>query len=173
MARKKAPSRGHAAYATTEAHAAAEDPTEFNPSKLEQPAAPVEAPAARGAGPAEERQPGEDQLESPLAERPFVAVAAPPRGAGLPITIDNRVGYRKEDSPDGRKRQIRFADREGGQRPDDELLEPLRKRKPVVSWQAREKAWQARKDVDGLQALDKADQELAAIGRKRSAGRTP
>jgi hypothetical protein len=94
-------------------------------------------------------------------------VAAPPQGEGRSYTIDNRAGYRKEDSADGRRRQIRFADREGGQRPDDELLAPVRVEKPMLSYAAREKAWQGRKTPDALDALDRADQELRDIGRKR------
>jgi hypothetical protein len=90
-----------------------------------------------------------------------------PAKQGHAYTIDNRVGYRKEDNADG-KRQIRFADREGGRRPDDELLEPVRGKKPHVSWTANEKAWQARRNQDGLAALDNADQELRDLGRKRT-----
>ena len=125
---------------------------------------PEKAPAAAGnaTGPAPEAAPAaadESQSRS--------AVPAPGRGR-CAWTIDNRVGYRKEDSPDGRKRQIRFADRPDGQRPDDELLGPVRQEKPAVSYAAKEKAWQARKTPDGLEALDTADQKLAEIGRKRT-----
>ena len=44
-------------------------------------------------------------------------MGAPAKGPGRAWTIDNRIGYRKEDGPDG-KRQIRFADRPDGSRPD-------------------------------------------------------
>ncbi len=116
---------------------------------MEQPAQPAAQPQADSAVPAQ----GD--------------VPAPPRGEGDAFTIDNRAGYRKEDSPDGRRRQIRFADRPDGSRPDDELLEPVRAQKPVVSWANKEKAWQARRNADGYEALDGADQQLADIGRKR------
>lgn len=98
----------------------------------------------------------------------YAPVQAPPKGEGRPHTIDNRLGYRKEDSLDGRRRQIRFADRAGGQRPDDEILAPVRGKKPHVAWSSREKAWQAAKTPEGLQAIDSADQELAEIGRRRT-----
>ncbi len=98
---------------------------------------------------------------------PYAPVQAPPRGEHDAMTIDNRVGYRKELSPDGKKRQIRFSDREGGARPDDELLAPVREQKPEVRWASRDKAWQARKTAEGNEALDSADQKLAEIGRKR------
>jgi hypothetical protein len=102
------------------------------------------------------------------AETPNHApIAAPPKGEGRAWTIDNRLGYRKEDSADGRKRQIRFADREGG-RPDDETLAPVRGKKPAVGWNPKEKSWQARKNQEGLEAIDFADQELAELGRKRT-----
>jgi hypothetical protein len=122
--------------------------------------------------PAGERQPGDEPPEaSPAASSPtasYAPVQAPPKGEGRAYTIDNRVGYRKEDTPDGRKRQIRFAEREGGVRPDDELLEPVRKQKPNISWASQEKSWKARKNPDGLEAIDSADQELREIGRNRA-----
>ena len=100
--------------------------------------------------------------EQPQTQAP---VQAPAKGEGRAYTIDNRLGYRKEDSPDGRRRQIRFTDR-----PDDEVLVPVREKKPEVSWSAKEKAWQSRKTPESLEALDYADQELAEIGRKRTGG---
>lgn len=100
----------------------------------------------------------------------YAAVDAPPKGEGRAYTIDNNLGYRKEDSHDGKRRQIRFADRPDGQKPDDDMLAPVREQKPAVSWSAREKAWQARKNPDDLEALDSADQKLAEIGRKRTGG---
>lgn len=125
--------------------------------------------------------PEEEQAATPAAETTPVSTAAapegvaasapvqaPPKGEGRSYTIDNRLGYRKEDSPDGRRRQIRFADREGGQRPDDEILATVREAKPDVSWSSREKAWQARKTPEGLEALDSADQKLAEVGRRRT-----
>src|SRR6266436_3162316 len=51
---------------------------------------------------------------TPAAQN-HASVDAPPKGEGRAYTIDNHLGYRKEDSPDGKRRQIRFADREGGQ----------------------------------------------------------
>src|SRR4051794_3033927 len=39
---------------------------------------------------------------TPQAQHP-AAVDAPPRGEGRAYTIDNNLGYRKEDSPDGRR----------------------------------------------------------------------
>src|SRR6516164_6031890 len=72
--------------------------------------------------------------------QPHAAVQAPEK-RGPAYTIDNRVGYRKEDTEDGHSRQIRFADRVGGQRPDDELLAPVREEKPMVRFSPREKAW--------------------------------
>jgi hypothetical protein len=117
--------------------------------------------------------------EAPLATEPaaeaaaphplYAAVAAPER-AGSAYTVDNRLGYRKEDAPDG-KRQLRFAARPDGSRPDDELLAPVRKKKHAVGWSARAKAWQAQKNAAGFAALDEADQELRDIGRHRSEGR--
>ena len=97
-------------------------------------------------------------------------VQAPPRGRAGAITIDNRLGYRKETVDRGSKRQIRFADREGGQRPEDELLAPLRETKPVVEYRATEKAWQAQNDAVGRHALDLADQRLRDISHKRRQG---
>jgi hypothetical protein len=128
-------------------------------------------PAESQATPAEVAQSATDQptTTAPAATLTQAAVQAPPK-EGDAFTIDNRVGYRKEDSPDGRKRQIRFADREGGQRPDDELLAPVREQKPAVGWASREHAWQARKNPEGLEAIDSADQELREIGRKRTQG---
>jgi hypothetical protein len=101
---------------------------------------------------------------------PYAPVQAPLRGEYDAVTIDNRVGYRKELSSDGKKRQIRFTDREGGARPDDELLAPVREGKPEVRWASKEKAWQSRKTPEGLEAIDSADQKLAEIGRKRRDG---
>ena len=118
-----------------------------------------ESPDAANAPAAQATAAAEPQLQGP--------VQAPEKGPGDSYTIDNRIGYRKEVSPDGRKRQIRFADRPGGQRPDDEILAPVRDQKPAVSWNAKEKAWQARKTPDGLEAIDGADQKLAELGRKR------
>jgi hypothetical protein len=100
---------------------------------------------------------------------PHAAVPAPEK-RGPAYTIDNRVGYRKEDTEDGHSRQIRFADRVGGQRPDDELLAPVRDEKPMVRFSPREKAWGENKTPDTLEALDRADQTLAEIGRKRARG---
>jgi hypothetical protein len=97
---------------------------------------------------------------------PYAAVAAPER-AGSAYTVDNRLGYRKEDTADG-KRQLRFAARPDGSRPDDELLAPVRGKKHAVGWSARAKAWQAQKNAAGFAALDEADQELRDIGRHRS-----
>jgi hypothetical protein len=37
-----------------------------------------------------------------------------------------------------------------------------------VSYAGKEKAWQARKTADGLEAIDSADQKLAELGRKRT-----
>jgi hypothetical protein len=108
--------------------------------------------------------------EAAGAAPPSGPIAAPPQGEGRAYTIDNRLGYRKEDSPDGKRRQIRFAAREGGQRPDDETLAAVRDQKPEVAWTAKETAWQARKTVDGLEAIDSADQKLAELGRKRTGG---
>ena len=100
---------------------------------------------------------------------PHAAVLAPEK-RGPAYTIDNRVGYRKEDTEDGHSRQIRFTDRLGGQRPDDELLAPVRDEKPMVRFSPREKAWGENKTPDTLEALDRADQTLAEIGRKRARG---
>jgi hypothetical protein len=102
-------------------------------------------------------------------EQPYAPITAPPKGHKAAITIDNRLGYRKEDSADGKRRQIRFADRESaaGSRPDDETLAPVREEKPHVSWTGKEKSWQARKTPEGLEAIDSADQKLAELGRKR------
>jgi hypothetical protein len=69
-----------------------------------------------------------------------------------------------------RRKQIRFADRQGSQRPDDEILVPVRGKKPHQSWSSREKAWQAAKTLEGLQSINEADQELAEIGRRRTGG---
>jgi hypothetical protein len=124
--------------------------------------AAVSTPPQAAAQTAENAEPGPAQ--------PSTAVEAPPKGKGASYTIDNRLGYRKEDSPDGRKRQIRFADRAGGQRPDDEMLAPVREQRPAVSWSSKDKAWQARKNADGFEALDSADQKLAELGRKRTGG---
>lgn len=101
--------------------------------------------------------------------QPHAAVQAPAK-RGPAYTIDNRVGYRKEDTEDGHSRQIRFADRVGGGRPDDELLAPVRDEKPMVRFSPREKAWGENKTPDTLEALDRADQTLAEIGRKRKGG---
>jgi hypothetical protein len=101
--------------------------------------------------------------------QPHAAVPAPEK-RGPAYTIDNRVGYRKEDTEDGHSRQIRFADRVGGQRPDDELLAPVRDEKPMVRFSPREKAWGENKTPDTLEALDRADHSLAEIGRKRARG---
>ena len=101
--------------------------------------------------------------------QPHAAVQAPEK-RGPAYTIDNRVGYRKEDTEDGHSRQIRFADRVGGQRPDDELLASVRDEKPMVRFSPREKAWGENKTPDTLEALDRADQTLAEIGRKRARG---
>lgn len=107
------------------------------------------APATR------ERQPGED--DEPL---PAALIHAPER-RGNAQTIDNRLGYRKEDADGGRKRQIRFA-----KRPDDEALAPVRADNEI-SWANREQAWQARRDPLGLEAIDGADQKLRDLSRKR------
>jgi hypothetical protein len=121
-------------------------------------AAETVPPAAEGAAKAGQSQPKADG---------GTRTEAPPQGEGRSWTIDNRAGYRKEESADGRKRQIRFADREGGRRPDDELLETVRKETPMVRYAAKERAWQGRKEPDALEALDRADQALRDIGRKR------
>jgi hypothetical protein len=84
--------------------------------------------------------------------------------------LAGRLPYRKEDTEDGHSRQIRFADRVGGDRPDDELLAPVRDEKPMVRFSPREKAWGENKTPDTLEALDRADQTLAEIGRKRKGG---
>lgn len=115
---------------------------------------------------------GDASASAPAAEAEtetsaFAPVQAPER-AGAAYTIDNILGYRKEDSLDGKRRQIRFAQRPDGERPDDEILAPVRQKKPAVAWAAKEKAWQARKNAEGLEAIDSADQELAEIGRKKS-----
>lgn len=104
---------------------------------------------------------------------PYAPVQAPPRGEYDAMTIDNRVGYRKERSADGKRNQIRFTDREGGGRPDDELLAPVREQKPEVGWSGKERSWQARNTPEGREAIDTADQKLAEIGRKRRDGGGP
>ena len=93
---------------------------------------PANAPAAQTAA-----------AEAP----PQGSIQAPEKGPGDSYTIDNRLGYRKEASADGRKRQIRFAARLDGQRPDDEILAPVRDQKPAVSWASKEKAWQGAQDA--------------------------
>ncbi len=107
----------------------------------------------------------------PAEPKTYAPIPAPPPG-GRSWTTDNALGYRVEDidTPEGKRRQIRFADREGGQRPDDETLEPVRKRKPIVKYRSQDKGWQARQNAEGFQALAEADQELAEIGRKRTGG---
>jgi hypothetical protein len=139
------------------------------------------ADAAEGAAQgADDIQPGQDLASTPASQepapppaegQPHAAVQAPEAGEGRAYTIDNRLGYRKEDSPDGKRRQIRFADREGGERPDDAMLGPVRNEKPMVSYTTKAKAWQARKTPDGFEALDRADQELADLGRTRTGGK--
>lgn len=132
--------------------------------------APEAPPGAPADGSHLETPASETTLATPSEPQSYAPIQAPPKGEGRTYTIDDRLGYRKEDSADGRKRQIRFADREGGQRPDDETLAAVREQKPEVSWSARDKAWQARKTPEGLQALDAADQKLAELGRKRTGG---
>ncbi len=82
--------------------------------------------------PAPEVEAGRDAATEATAAAPaepqaFTPTQAPPPVEGRrPWTTDNVLGYRVEDidTPDGPKRQIRFADREGGQRPDDEPWSP-------------------------------------------------
>ncbi|MCI0459141.1 MAG: hypothetical protein L0Z62_19465 [Gemmataceae bacterium] len=131
----------------------------------EQPSA--QAPADDPSAPAVDPVPPA-AAASTAAPPPQDPVLAPPTGAGRAYTIDNRLGYRKEDSPDGRRRQIRFAARPDGQKPDDQMLAPVRAKKADVSW--RDRAWQARKTPEGFDALDMADQELADLGRLRTGG---
>jgi hypothetical protein len=123
----------------------------------------AEAPTANPAAPEPSHQATQAEAQ------PHTAVQAPAK-RGPAYTIDNRVGYRKEDTEDGHSRQIRFADRVGGGRPDDELLAPVRDEKPMVRFSPREKAWGENKTPDTLEALDRADQTLAEIGRKRKGG---
>jgi hypothetical protein len=123
----------------------------------------AEAPTANPAAPETSHQATQAEAQ------PHATVQAPEK-RGHAYTIDNRVGYRKEDTEDGHSRQIRFADRVGGQRPDDELLAPVRDEKPMVRFSPREKAWGENKTPDTLEALDRADQTLAEIGRKRKGG---
>jgi hypothetical protein len=126
--------------------------------------APAEVPAVQETPPATE-----PAAEAAAPNPPYAAVAAPEQ-AGSAYTVDNRLGYRKEDAADG-KRQLRFAARPDGSRPDDEVLAPVRGKKPAVGWSAQAKAWQAKKNAAGFAALDDADQELRDIGRQRSEGR--
>jgi hypothetical protein len=112
----------------------------------------------------------ETSAQTASAEAPSFAAVPAPEKRGPAYTIDNRVGYRKEDTEDGHSRQIRFGDRVGGQRPDDELLAPVREEKPMVRFSPREKAWGENKTPDTLEALDRADHTLAEIGRKRRTG---
>jgi hypothetical protein len=127
---------------------------------MENPPAPSEAATVQETT-ATEAAPGTET-------QPQAAVQAPEKGKGRTYTIDNRLGYRKEDSPDGKRRQIRFAERPDGERPDDEILAPVREQKPDVSWTSKDKAWQARVNAEGLEAIDSTDQKLAEVGRKRT-----
>jgi hypothetical protein len=130
------------------------------------PAAAPTPPAEASASPATpETASAEAAAAAPQAA--YAPVAAPPQ-RGLAPTVDNRVGFRKEVSDDG-KLQIRFAQRPDGSRPDDELLEPVRGKQPHVKWSDREKAWQAQ-TAEGADALDDADTKLAEIGRQRTRG---
>ena len=156
---------------TTNEETATQPPANAQPaSEPALPPVPQETVTAMPLSPATQETaaaPAEAQAQPPaLAHAP---IPAPPKGEGRSWTIDNRLGYRKEESADGRRRQIRFADRDGG-RPDDETLAPVRDKKPAVSWAPKEKAWQARKDQEGLEAIDLADQQLAELGRKRTGG---
>jgi hypothetical protein len=131
------------------------------------PAAAQTPPADPSAG-TSAVDPVSQPAEAPTSAVSHDPVQAPPKGERDAYTIDNRLGYRKEDTGDDRRRQIRFADRPDGKKPDDEMLAPVREKKPDVRW--RDRAWQARKVPEGFNALDDADQELAEIGRKRTGG---
>jgi hypothetical protein len=86
---------------------------------------------------------------------------------GRAYTVDNRLGYRVEDTPRGRHRQIRFADREGSGQPlDDDVLDVLFDHRPAVGWAATEPHRQARPTSDGLHAIEKIDEALARIGNR-------
>lgn len=111
--------------------------------------------------------PPEESAAAPTTE-PHAPVAVPPKGEGRSWTIDDRLGYRKEDSPDRKRRQIRFAGREGGEKPDDGILDIVRERKPHLKWSSMEKAGQGRNSPDGLGAIYSADQKSAELGRKRT-----
>jgi hypothetical protein len=120
---------------------------------------------------AQAAEPGPPAQASPATDTAaYQPVQAPPMGPSPAYTIDNYLGYRKEDveTPKGKRRQIRFADRADGNPPDDEVLEPVRTKKPRLPWEQR--AWQARKNEAGFEAIDLADQELNEIGRKRRQG---
>jgi hypothetical protein len=131
-----------------------------------------QSPAAEATPPAaEETAPAAlPSAEASATPPPAYAPVAAPEKAGPAYTVDHRLGYRKEETADGTL-QIRFAQRPDGSRPDDELLAPVRGKQPDVQWANRAKAWQAR-TPEGVEALDAADDELAAIGRKRSEGRS-
>lgn len=170
MPRKKATAAQPQQEAPIDLAAQPDDPTEFDPAKLEQQAAPIDEQTVSARAIPQERQPGDDPIEPPQAEpRQHEPIQAPPKGEGRSWTIDNRVGYRKEDIPGTKKRQIRFAKRPDGSRPDDELLEPVREGKPVTRWNGQ--GWEARINEEGLGALDAADQKLADIGFQRTEGK--
>jgi hypothetical protein len=129
------------------------------------PSAPEGQEIPAPAGSAITAEPQETPAAKPQGPH-HAPIAAPPKGQGPSYTIDHIAGYRKEDvtTADGRRRrQIRFAER-----PDDEMLEPVRKRKPAIKWDAPAKGWQARVNEEGLEAIDSADQELAETARKRT-----
>jgi hypothetical protein len=130
---------------------------------------PAEAPPAADTPPSVEPQ----QEQAAEATLPDPRVAAPVTGPGRSWSIDNRIGYRLEDidTEDGPAHQIRFADRTGGpKKPDDELLAPVRSRRPPVSYAPRDKGWQAAATARGREALTAADEELGEIGRRRTEG---
>ena len=103
-------------------------------------------------------------------DAPVYAPVQAPEKQGPAYTIDNRLGYRVEDTPRGKRRQIRFADRADGRPLDDDLLDALHDNRPAVGWAATEPAWQVRPTPDGLHAIEKIDEVLAKIGRKRTRG---
>jgi hypothetical protein len=110
----------------------------------------------------------ETSAQATPAEATYQAAVQAPEKRGRAYTIDNRLGYRKEDTEDGLSRQIRFADRVGGGKPDDELLAVVREEKPMVRYSPAERAWGNDKMPDTLEALDRADMKLRDIGRKRA-----
>jgi hypothetical protein len=110
----------------------------------------------------------ETSAQATPAEGKYQAAVQAPEKRGRAYTIDNRLGYRKEDTEDGLSRQIRFADRVGGGKPDDEMLAPIRQEKPMVRYSPAEKAWGENKTPDTLEAIDRADMKLRDIGRKRN-----